>query len=302
VQDTQKLARETFPRSIRLRSLLPEDLWPVRGDPTQIHQVLLNLAVNARDAMPNGGEIVFSARNLVLDEHYAAMNIKARPEPHVLLRVQDTGTGIPREIRDKIFDPFFTTKEQGKGTGLGLATVAGIVKSHGGFIEVDTEPGRGTAFSIYLPALPEARQIVHGAVNAPSPEGSGETVLVVDDEDSVRDATRKMLERHGYRVLTAGEGSQALALFSTKLAEISLIITDIDMPVMDGLALVRVIRKMTPRMQIITSTGLSTDQRIEALRQLGIDRPLFKPYTADELLQAVHHALHGDECAVAGAI
>ncbi|KAF0174708.1 MAG: PAS/PAC sensor hybrid histidine kinase [Limisphaerales bacterium] len=292
IEDTIKIARETFPRSIRLRALLPDDIWPVNGDPTQIHQVLLNLAVNARDAMPAGGELCIAARNLMLDEQYAAMNIKARPIPHILVRVQDTGTGIPREIRDKIFDPFFTTKEVGKGTGLGLSTVAGIVKSHGGFIELDSEPGRGTAFSIYLPALPDARQVEGITDPVPSPNGSGEAILVVDDEDSVRDATRKMLERHGYRVHAAGEGSQALALFSTKLGEINLVITDVDMPVMDGLALVRVLRKMAPRLQIIASTGLSTDQRIEALRQLGIERPLFKPYTADELLQAVHAALH----------
>lgn len=292
IQDTLKIARETFPRSIRLRSHIPDELWPVRGDPTQIHQVLLNLAVNARDAMPNGGELVFTARNLVLDEHYAAMNIKASPVPHVLLRVQDTGTGIPREIRDKIFDPFFTTKEPGRGTGLGLSTVVGIVKSHGGFIELDTEPGRGTAFSIYLPALPEARQ-AEGATDQPaSPDGAGEAILVVDDEDSVRDATRKMLERHGYRVHVADEGAQALALFSSRLTEFSLVITDVDMPVMDGLALVRVLRKLSPKLKIIASTGLSNDQRIGALRQLGIAHPLFKPYTADELLRAVHDALH----------
>ncbi|MBI5799630.1 MAG: PAS domain S-box protein [Verrucomicrobia bacterium] len=292
IQDTMKIARETFPRSIRLRALLPDDLWSVLGDPTQIHQVLLNLAVNARDAMPAGGELCFVAQNLVLDEQYAAMNIKAKPLPHVLIRVQDTGSGIPRELRDKIFDPFFTTKEVGKGTGLGLSTVVGIVKSHGGFIELDTELGRGTAFSIYLPALPDA-QPIEGIVDIlPSPNGSGESILVVDDEESVRDTTRKMLERHGYRVHTAGEGSQALALFSTRLGEISLVITDVDMPVMDGLALVRVLRKMSPDLQIIASTGLSTDQRIGTLRDLGIQQPLFKPYTADELLQAVHAALH----------
>ncbi len=291
VQDTVKIARETFPRSIRLRTLVPDDLWSVLGDPTQIHQVLLNLAVNARDAMPNGGELCFAAQNLVLDDQYAAMNIKAKPLPHILLRVQDTGTGIPREIRDKIFDPFFTTKEVGKGTGLGLSTVVGIVKSHGGFIELDTEPGRGTAFSIYLPALPDARPPVALTTPAPSPNGTGEAILVVDDEESVRTATRKMLERHGYRVWVAGEGAQALALFSTRIGEIKLVITDVDMPVMDGLALVRVLRKMSPGLQILASTGLSTDQRIEALHQLGITQPLYKPYTAYELLKAVHQAL-----------
>ena len=291
IQDTLKIARETFPRSIRLRTIVPDDLWPVMGDPTQIHQVLLNLAVNARDAMPNGGELCFSAQNLVLDEQYAAMNIKAKPVPHIRIRVQDTGTGIPRELRDKIFDPFFTTKEIGKGTGLGLSTVAGIVKSHGGFIELDSEMGRGTAFSIHLPALPDARPVAGIADAAPSPNGSGEAILVVDDEDSVREATRKMLERHGYRVHTASEGSQALALYSTRLGEFKLVITDIDMPVMDGLALVRVLLKMAPNLKIMVSTGLSTDQRIEVLHQLGIEGPLLKPYTADELLQSVHQAL-----------
>jgi PAS domain S-box-containing protein len=291
IQDTLKIARETFPRSIRLRTIVPDDLWSVMGDPTQIHQVLLNLAVNARDAMPNGGELCFSAENLVLDEQYAAMNIKAKPVPHIRIRVQDTGTGIPRELRDKIFDPFFTTKEIGKGTGLGLSTVAGIVKSHGGFIELDSELGRGTAFSIHLPALPDARPVAEIADAAPSPNGSGEAILVVDDEDSVRDATRKMLERHGYRVHTASEGSQALALYSTRLGEFKLVITDIDMPVMDGLALARVLLKMAPHLKIMVSTGLSTDQRIAALHQLGIEGPLLKPYTADELLQSVHQAL-----------
>ncbi len=292
IQDTVKIARETFPRNIRLRTLVPDDLWSVSGDPTQIHQVLLNLALNARDAMPNGGELCFSAQNMVLDEQYAAMNIKAKPVPHILVRVQDTGTGIPLEIRDKIFDPFFTTKEIGKGTGLGLSSAAGIIKTHGGFIELDTEPGRGTAFTIYLPATPGSRQVPGIIDPVPSPSGSGEAILVVDDEVSVREATRKMLERHGYRVHTAGEGSQALALFSSRLGEISLVITDVDMPVMDGLALVRVLRKMAPQLQIIASTGLSTDQRMEALNQLGIENPLFKPYTAAELLQSVHDALH----------
>ncbi len=294
IQDTVKIARETFPRNIRLRTLVPDDLWSVSGDPTQIHQVLLNLALNARDAMPNGGELCFSAQNMVLDEQYAAMNIKAKPVPHILVRVQDTGTGIPLEIRDKIFDPFFTTKEIGKGTGLGLSSAAGIIKTHGGFIEVDTEPGRGTAFTVYLPATPGSRQVPGIIDPVPSPSGSGEAILVVDDEVSVREATRKMLERHGYRVHTAGEGSQALALFSSRLGEINLVITDVDMPVMDGLALVRVLRKMAPQLQIIASTGLSTDQRMEALNQLGIEHPLFKPYTAAELLQAVHNALHKD--------
>ena len=154
--DMEKIARDTFPSDIQIRSIIPHDLWTIQGDPTQIHQVLLNLCVNARDAMPRGGALTISAENRALDEHYAALEADAAPGPYVYIQVEDTGTGIPPEVIEKIFDPFFTTKEVGKGTGLGLSTSAAIVKSHGGFMRVYSEPGKGTRFKLYLPAQTEA--------------------------------------------------------------------------------------------------------------------------------------------------
>jgi CheY-like chemotaxis protein len=296
IRDIVRMARETFPKAITLESKTAPDLWTLTGDATQIHQVLLNLCVNARDAMPAGGKLALSAENIQVDEHYASLAPEAKPGPYVLIRVSDTGQGIPRAIMEKIFDPFFTTKEQGQGTGLGLSTVLGIVKGHDGFLDVRSEVGKGTRFSVYLPATPN--------VQAPTPDtlpsttinkGDGELVLVVDDEPEILKITEQNLERNGYRALLAHDGVEALVLFTQRKDEINAVLTDLEMPVMDGVALVRAIRKLDSNVQVIASSGIGgaqgLDEKMGRLNELGVERLLTKPYGADALLQALQDAL-----------
>ena len=294
IKEMVKIARETFPKNITLTTAVAEKLWPIMGDPTHLHQVLLNLCINARDAMPSGGALKVTAENVQLDEHYAAQDAEAKQGPFVSIRVSDTGTGIPKEIRDQIFDPFFTTKEVGKGTGLGLATVMGIVKSHGGVIHVYSELGKGTVFDVLLPAAPDAVAAEDKDVREPLPQGRGETILVVDDEPGIVGATGNLLERHNYQVLAAADGAEALTLFSRHRRRIRLILTDVMMPVMDGLALTRVIKKMDPDTKIVASSGLEHDARFDELRGLGVNAFLTKPYTAEKLLHTLRDVLAGE--------
>ena len=291
IKDMVKIARETFPKNITITADVPDNLWPILGDPTHSHQVLLNLCINARDAMPNGGALKIIAENVQMDEHYAVQDTEGKQGPFVSIRVSDTGSGIPKEIMEKIFDPFFTTKEVGKGTGLGLATVMGIVKSHGGLVHVYSEVGKGSVFNILLPAAPNATPASEEAVREPLPRGRGETILVVDDEPGILGATCKLLERHDYKVLPAADGAEALTLFSRHRASIRLIMTDVMMPVMDGLALTRVIKKMDPDVKIIASSGLAHDAKFDELRGLGVNAFLTKPYTAEKLLHTLRDLL-----------
>jgi len=295
VKEVMKIMRGTFPKAIATKSSLAPDLWPVMGDATQIHQALLNLCVNARDAMPEGGRLLIRASNLDLDASYASMIPEARPGPHVLLQITDSGSGMPPEIVERIFDPFFTTKAIGQGTGLGLSTTLGIVESHGGFIQVQTQPGKGTTFQIYLPAAPdhEAAPGVIGAV--PAPEGHGETVLVVDDEPSVSGAARLALETAGYHVLIAGDGTEALAVFAMNSGTISAVLTDLMMPFMDGVALTRALRMLKPDLPIIASTGLGEKTQLAELKAMKVETILHKPYRAEILLRTIHAALHPQE-------
>ena len=291
VQDIEKIVFETFPKNIKVQTVLPRDLWLISGDPTQLHQVLLNLCVNARDAMPDGGSLTISAQNMKIDAHYAGLNLEAKPGPYVVLQVEDTGTGMPPEILEKIFDPFFTTKEIGKGTGLGLSTSLAIVKSHGGFIRAYSEAGRGTQFKIYLPALTEHSRETAAAAAAEMPRGNGELVLVVDDEASVRHITQRTLEAFGYRVLLAADGAEALAVYSRHIGEIAVVLTDMMMPVLDGAAIIQVLLKLNPKLPIIAASGLpSNDARAT---NLGVRQFLSKPYTADHLLKALKQVLNG---------
>ena len=291
IQEMCDIAQRTFPKSIEVRCQYSEDIWSVQGDPTQLHQVLLNLAVNARDAMPNGGLLTIAAENFQVDEHYASMTPGARPGPHVLFRVSDSGEGMPRAVLDKIFDPFFTTKGIGKGTGLGLSTSLGIIKSHAGFISVYSELRSGTTFKIFVPAQLSEETSVRSDLSFESLKGNGQLILVVDDEPNVLSLTRIVLEKHNYRVLTANDGPGALAVFAQQMASVNVLLTDIMMPYMDGIALIRAIQQMKPGLTYIASTGQGEDTRHAELQSLGVKNVLSKPYDTQKLLECLHEAL-----------
>jgi signal transduction histidine kinase/CheY-like chemotaxis protein len=273
VSELAKIMAQTFPRNVDIQTNLPTELWTVLGDATQLHQVLLNLCVNARDAMLDGGTLTVTAENLDIDQHFASMNPGAQLGWHVALRVSDTGSGMSPETMDKIFDPFFTTKEVGKGTGLGLATVIGIVKSHGGVLTVQSEIGVGTTFSVFLPASRDAE------------------VAKKEDEAAVAEALVGTLAAHGYRAYTAEDGTDALALYFQRRGEIAVVLTDLSMGQMDGIALVRALRKIDPAARVIVSSGHFQKENMAVLNGLGVKVLLEKPYTADKLLRALRKVL-----------
>ena len=288
VHDIEKITKDTFLKHITVRTSVPPDRWSVIGDPTQLHQVLLNLCVNARDAMPGGGQLIITAENVTIDAHYADVNLDAKAGPFVVFRVEDSGAGIRPDILDRIFDPFFTTKEVGKGTGLGLSTSMAIVKSHGGFIRAYSEIGRGSKFNVYIPARAAATKDV-GVPVTELPRGRGELVLVVDDEPAVRQITQQTLEAFGYRVLVAVDGADAVAVYARRSDDIAVVLTDMMMPVMDGPSTIRVLRKMNPAVRIIAASGLDANAHGVGL---GISHFLPKPYAADRLLTTLRAAIN----------
>ena len=292
VSELQHIMSETFPKSIELSIDLPQSLWPVRGDVTQLHQVLMNLCVNGRDAMPNGGILSIVAQNLYLDEHDVQMDPAAKLGPYIEITVADTGVGIPSTVIDKIFDPFFTTKPVGKGTGLGLSTVLGIVKSHRGFVKVYSEAGQGSQFKIYLPAAEQVEIPIPENTNCP--QGQGELILVVDDEGPIREITKTSLEAHQYRVLAASDGIEAIALYAQHPHDIDLVLMDMIMPAMDGVTAIRTLKKINPQIRIIAISGLVSSDKTAAALAAGVQTFLPKPYTSDALLQALYEVLHGN--------
>jgi CheY-like chemotaxis protein len=258
-----------------------------------VHQILLNLCVNARDAMPNGGTLTVSVENSVVDAQYAAMNTEGKPGRYVQICVTDTGTGIAPDLLEKIFEPFFTTKELSKGTGLGLSTVKAIVKSHEGFINVYSEVGVGTTFRIYLQAIetsPERRTDETQPLNVP--RGNGETILVVDDEASILSITGQTLQAHGYKVMKAADGAEALAVYAKHQEEIAVVLTDMMMPVLDGPAFIHVLRRMNPAVSIIGTSGLNAEGTVAKVNADGVKHFLVKPYTAGTLLSTLEEVLH----------
>jgi len=290
-----EIISQTFPKNIILELDSQPDLGPLLGDRTQIHQVLLNLCVNARDAMPKGGHLRLRVSTAILTEPMPALPTPAQPGPYIVFEVSDTGCGIAAADRERIFDPFFTTKEVGKGTGLGLSTALGIVQSHRGVVIVETEPDRGTTFKVFLPSSPDAPEKTTPEVNALPPRGGGETILIVDDEPDVVEGLRQLLEQHNYCVFTAANGEEALDLVGRREHRIDAMVTDIMMPAMDGMALIRAVRSVMPELKIIASTGLGTDMggatRTQELKCLGVSCFLPKPYGTGKLLTMLHQLI-----------
>jgi two-component system cell cycle sensor histidine kinase/response regulator CckA len=297
LRETANVIGETFPKNIRIEDDIPNNLWPIMADPTQIHQVILNLCVNARDAMPSGGKLTVRAENCLLDERSAKKLEGATAGAWLVLHVEDTGSGIPSETLSHIWEPFFTTKDADKGTGLGLSTVRGIVENHKGFISLKTHPGHGTTFRVYLPAGDlEAKGSSLVTVRPRAIHGNGELILVVDDEPQIRDITAAILSRHGYKVLIAGDGTEAVAIFASRSTEISLIITDLRMPNLDGVALANVARYLNANVKILAISGLSSGGSDSEMQRFN-GAFLFKPFKAEALLQAVHGQLHPEPVA-----
>lgn len=295
LDEVAMISQRTFPKNISISMVALKMAWPVMGDSTQLHQVLLNLCVNARDAMPQGGVLTIAVENVRFDEGMVSMAPGSKVGPYVQVRIADTGTGIPPDIVDKIFDPFFTTKEPGKGTGLGLSTVIGIVKSHGGFVNLLTETGVGTTFQVYLPAMPEGQEAAKAEGAGAAHTGHGELILVVDDEEKIREVVRDTLVKYGYQVITADNGAEAAKQFVLHAKEIRAVITDLEMPVMDGMALVKVLKTLDPAVAVLASSGIASEHALESRRSeleaLGVSTILDKPYTAEKILRAVHHLL-----------
>ena len=291
IKEIVKILRETLPKSIEISFQIPNDLWMISADATQMHQVLMNLCVNARDAMPEGGAISIKAENSFVDENYARMHIEAKPGRFVVITVADTGPGMTPDIQSRIFEPFFTTKEMSKGTGLGLSTALTIVKSHGGFINVYSEPHKGSQFTLYIPALEAPGVEEEQKMQTTLPTGNDELILVVDDEQSIREITRGTLETFGYRVLTAADGTEALAIYADRKNEIAIVLTDMVMPFMDGPATIRALQRMNPGVKIIAASGLAPGHKPGEGPLEGIQVFLNKPYTAEKLLTALAQLL-----------
>jgi two-component system cell cycle sensor histidine kinase/response regulator CckA len=290
LMEIEQIAKQTFPKSIKIHTDISPNLWAVSADATQLHQVLMNLVVNARDAMPVGGTLSICAKNVFIDQHYAQMNLDATIGSYIELTISDTGTGIPPEILERIFEPFFTTKEVGKGTGLGLSTVMGIIKNHAGFVNVYSEVGSGTRFKVYLKAAEETQQ--HQAEDLELLQGRGELILVVDDELSIREITKTSLLSNNYRVLTASDGIEALALYSQHKAEISIVLMDIMMPEMDGPTTILTLQKINPQIKIVATSGLPLNDRMPETALISVKTFLPKPYTTAELLTTLSSLLN----------
>lgn len=285
IKDIEQVVQSTFPKSISIQTQIASNLKIVQGDATQLHQVLMNLCVNSRDAMPQGGILTIDAENVIFDENKVRMYIAARTGTYVAITVEDTGKGISQEILERIFDPFFTTKDVGKGTGLGLSTSLGIIKSHGGFIDVSSQIGKGTKFTFFIPTT--AGKVAQQKQKQELPRGNGQLILVVDDEPAICETTRCWLETYNYRVLTAKEGTEAIAFYFHHQQEISAIIMDMIMPSLDGATTIRILNKVNPQIKIIAVSGLVSDPQLPIDSGSSVKAFLAKPYTSEELLTTV---------------
>ncbi len=294
VREIEDIVTNTFPKNITVETDIPHGLPLIIGDPTQINQVLVNLSVNARDAMPDGGRLSISASQVELDSQYVAMNHGTAPGRYVMISISDQGVGMAGQVLEHIFEPFFTTKETGKGTGLGLSTVQAIMRSHGGFVNVYSEPRKGTVFKIYFPVSTEL--VVDGLDREPAieiPRGRGELVLLVDDEVSILSVTRQTLQSFGYKVVVAEDGAAAIGIYAQQAAKIDLVLTDMMMPIMDGPTLIGALRRINPMVKVIASSGLASAGGANKAANVKVSHFLPKPYSATTMLRMVRQAIDG---------
>ena len=292
VKEMDNIMHETFPKMLNINVHVQNDLWTITADPTQIHQVLLNLCLNARDAMPSGGTLALDAENVIIGSDFVRTHLNAKEGKYVSFRISDTGTGIPPETLDKIFDPFFTTKDIGKGTGLGLSTVHALIKGHGGFVTVESKIGHGSIFSVYLPVSDLQGELPVKALEQQYHKGNNEQILVVDDEEAILEIARQTLEYSGYRVLTAKDGTEAIALYLREQNDIKLVLTDIHMPYMDGISLIRSLRQIQPSLKIIAASGQGADIHFLGAAEIMVQGFIPKPFTAGDLLDTISLVLH----------
>jgi two-component system cell cycle sensor histidine kinase/response regulator CckA len=293
VLEAEKLLQRTIPKMTAIELHLAGSLWSVHADPVQIEQILLNLGSNAADAMPDGGRLTIETLNAPLNEEYCRDHLGATPGNYVLLSVSDTGRGMDRETLQHIFEPFFTTKEIGKGTGLGLASVYGIVMGLGGHLTCYSEPGQGTIFRIYLPAVDQVEAQAEGEVDETPLKGGSETILVVDDEATIRDVATQILQHFGYEVLAADSGETALELYKTRKGEIDLVILDLGMPGMGGHKCLCALRAIEPSVKVVVASGYSINGQVRASLESGAGGVVGKPYQLKDLVTTVRTVLDG---------
>ena len=290
VKELVSVLHETLPKSIVLKCDIPAMPWLISADPTQIHQVLMNVCLNARDAMPDGGTLSLAVENAHIDENYARMNPEAEPGGYVQITVEDTGSGMSEDTMKRIFDPFFTSKALGHGTGLGLSTALTIVKAHGGFINVYSELGRGTRFTLNFPAMEDQIESDQPLLVSEHPRGNGELILIVDDEENILQVTVATLEQYGYRTMKCSNGAAGVAAYKEQKGRIDLVLTDMAMPEMDGPSMIRALREIDPGTTIIGMSGLMNPEQAAELKALDVDAFLTKPFNAGTLLTAIAEA------------
>ncbi len=294
VREVVNIVQKTFPQGIEVKSEILRELWVIRGDQIQFHQLLMNLFLNAKDAMPQGGALHLRAQNVTIDEHFPSFDIDLDPGRYVQLTIEDDGEGMDKAVQEKMFEPFFTTRPVGRGSGLGLTNVLGIVKSFNGFIQCQSRPGEGTKFDVFIPAIFEDEP-KHLEYNPADHRGNGETILIVDDEEAVRDTTQKLLVQNGYKTLKAVDGVDAVSVFGRNQGLIKLVLTDLKMPNMDGISLVRILRNMNHDLPILVVSGHPDEHDIEMLTPCASIHVLEKPHKSADLLHWVHRLLCKDQ-------
>jgi len=293
IEELMKLISRTLDKDIVVTAQFADDLWTIEGDSNQLHQTLLNICLNARDAMPNGGALMLTTQNLEIETQTAAQHFNVAPGKYVHIVITDTGVGMEAATQARIFEPFFSTKERGKGTGLGLAMVYGIIRNHGGRIYVDSAIGKGSAFHIYLPATQPAAVITKPDPHLEAPLGH-ETILLVDDERVILDVASRILKRLGYGVLLAREGQEALRVFAERRRDIALVILDMVMPRLNGREVFRRLKEIDPQVRVLLSSGYSAEGDAQAILSEGVIGFVQKPYLVNDLAQAVKRALQAN--------